>query len=66
MESVAQVAPVLLTIRLDKTQSITLMHGNGNQVREPMDPLHHQAKYHNRSCMGMETERELGLHLVPN
>ena len=31
MESVAQVALVLLTIRLDKTQSITLMHGNGNR-----------------------------------
>jgi hypothetical protein len=55
VESVAQVVPVLLSIRLDKTQSITLMHGNGNRVRETMDPLHHQTKYHHRSCMGMET-----------
>jgi hypothetical protein len=45
MEPVAQVAPVLLTIHLDKTQSITLMHGNGNRVRD------HQAKYHHRSYM---------------
>ena len=49
MESVAQVAPILLTIRLDKTQSITLLHGNGNRVKD------HQTKYHHRSCMGMET-----------
>jgi hypothetical protein len=55
MESVAQVALVLLTIRLYKTQSITLMYGNANRVRETMDPLHHQAKYHHRPCMGMET-----------
>jgi hypothetical protein len=44
MESVAQVSSVLLTIRLDKTQSITLMHGTSNQARD------HQAKYHHRSC----------------
>jgi hypothetical protein len=62
-ESVAQVALVLLTIRLDKTQSITLMHGIGNRVREPMDPLHHQAKYHHRSCMGMETMDLLHHHI---
>jgi hypothetical protein len=49
MESVAQVALVLLTIRLDKTQSRTLMHGNGNRDRD------HQAKYHHRSCMDRET-----------
>ncbi|AQK58811.1 hypothetical protein ZEAMMB73_Zm00001d053134 [Zea mays] len=55
MESVSQVAPVLLTIHLDKTLFITLMHGNGNRVRETMDSLHHQAKYHHRECMGMET-----------
>ncbi|AQK91108.1 hypothetical protein ZEAMMB73_Zm00001d008978 [Zea mays] len=65
MEFVAQVAPVLLTIRLDKTHSITLMHGNGNwqPVSEPMDPLHHQAKYHHRSCMGMETMDLLHHHI---
>ena len=63
MESIAQVALVLLTIRLDKTQSITLMHGNGNRVKEPMDPLHNQAKHHHRSCMGMETMDLLHHHI---
>jgi hypothetical protein len=54
MESIA---PVLLTIRLDKAQSITIMHGNGNRVRD------HQAKYHHRSCMGMETMEPLHHHI---
>jgi hypothetical protein len=57
MESIAQVAPVLLNIRLGKTQSITLMHGNGNRVRD------HRAKYHHRSCMGMETMDPLHRHI---
>jgi hypothetical protein len=43
------VAPILLTIRVDKTQIKTLIHGNGNRDRD------HQAKYHHRSCMSMET-----------
>ncbi|ONM13682.1 hypothetical protein ZEAMMB73_Zm00001d002251 [Zea mays] len=39
------------------------MHGNGNRVREPMDPLHHQAKHHHRSCMDMETMDLLHHHI---
>jgi hypothetical protein len=39
------------------------LHGNDNRVREPMDPLHHQAKYHHRSCMCMESMNLLHHHI---